>query len=99
MKKTSILSAILAGTLWAFGGFGCSHDNKDTTAPNTYQSGQAGSTTGSGDVQVSPPADQSQTPGTTPGGQMDQSQQPMSPDPAQPGTGTSPGGTTEQQPK
>jgi hypothetical protein len=77
MKKTTILSAILAGSLMAFGGFGCSHNEPAPAQPNSV-SGQA--TTPAGDVNAqgqmnqtpssTAPADQ-----TTPsGGTMDQRQ-------------------------
>jgi hypothetical protein len=36
MKKTHILATIVAGSALAFAGFGCSHNDKDTTAPNQY---------------------------------------------------------------
>ncbi len=61
MKKTSILSAILAGSLMVFGGFGCSHNDQPPNGPNSV-SGQASPATG--DQQTNPPGttvDQNQT--------------------------------------
>jgi len=74
MKKTSILSAILAGSLMVFGGFGCSHNDQPPAGPNTV-SGQATPTTTTGDQTTTPqsttgdqttqPGTQSTTPSTT----------------------------------
>ena len=61
MKKTSILSAILAGSLMVFGGFGCSHDDQPPAGPSSV-SGQATPTTG----------DQTTTPQPTSGDQTTQ---------------------------
>ena len=36
MQKTKILATIVAGSALALAGFGCSHTDKDTTAPNQY---------------------------------------------------------------
>lgn len=34
MKNTHLLATIVAGSALAFAGFGCSHNDKDTTTPN-----------------------------------------------------------------